>query len=86
MEQKLDPVLKKILKNGTNDILPVIVQTIDGLTDEDRQIVNTVGGRIKDDLKIINSYSADLSADAVSSIVLSPRVKMIYYDSVVQAI
>ncbi|MCE1248041.1 MAG: hypothetical protein LWY06_15475 [Firmicutes bacterium] len=84
MKQKLDPLLLDIVTQ-TGATLPLIVQTVDGLKDEDRAKVNQLGGKIKDDLYIINAFSAEMSTDAVLEMIKSERVVRIYYDAEVRA-
>lgn len=83
--QKLDPSLREILSQGTAERLSVIVQTVDGLKDDDRKMVSGLGGRVKDDLYIINAYSAELSAKAIEMMILSERVVKIFHDAEVRA-
>lgn len=83
--EKLDPALLEIIRSRSSEQVPVIVQTIDGLKDDDRRVVDTLGGRIKDDLYIINAFSADMTVAAITSLILSPRVVRIYYDAPVKA-
>ena len=85
-EEKLDPILKENLQKSPAQVLPVIIQTTDGLKEEDKEILRTLGGKLKDDLYIINAFSAELPAKALASLVLSPRVTRIYYDAEIQAI
>lgn len=84
--QKLDPALRQLLEQGEADNIPVIVQTVDGLKDDDRRMVEALKGRVKDDLYIINAFSAALSSRAIESLILSPRVVKIYYDAEVRAV
>ncbi|MFP4496952.1 MAG: hypothetical protein ACLFQV_01975 [Vulcanimicrobiota bacterium] len=84
-EKKLDPILKDIV-NQNPATVPVIIQTVDGLKDEDRKKVNELGGKIKDDLYIINAFSADMSSDAVLKLIQSPRIVKVYYDAEVRAV
>ena len=83
--RKLDPALRAILDQGTLERVPVIVQTVDGLKDDDRRMVESLGGRVKDDLYIINAYSAELSAKAIEMMILSDRVLKIFHDAEVRA-
>ncbi|MCL5035879.1 MAG: hypothetical protein M1269_02065 [Chloroflexi bacterium] len=86
IKQKLDPILQSLVENEDDQVLPLIIQTLDGLKDEDRQVVQSLGGKVKDDLYIINAFSADLPSKALSSLVLSPRITRVYYDAHVEAI
>jgi len=86
LKEKLDPTLIEFVTKGEKRVVPIIVQTEDGLKNEDRQIMATLGGKVKDDLYIINAFSADLNASALSSLILSPRIKRIFYDAEVRAV
>ena len=85
MEEKLDPILLDIV-NQNPATIPIIIQTIDGLKDEDRKRVEELGGKVKDDLYIINAFSAEMSSDAVVSLIESPRITRVYYDAEVRAV
>lgn len=82
---KLDPALQKIVRDQSSGDIPVIVQTVDGLKDDDRRVVEALGGKVKDDLYIINAFSAEMTVGAIESLVLSPRVLKIFYDAPVKA-
>lgn len=83
LREKLDPRLLDMV--GRPDEAPpsisVIVQTVDGLKDDDRQVIQALGGRIKDDLHIIHAFSADIAVPALSSLALSPRVTRVHLDA-----
>jgi hypothetical protein len=85
MHSKYDETLQAILVKGEEKILPVIVQTVDGLKKEDEQTVKSLGGTIKKNLYIVNAFSADLPAKAIPILALNPRVTKIYYDAKIQA-
>lgn len=79
--QKLDPALRAMLDDPTApELLTVIVQTVDGLKEDDRKLINTLRGMVKDDLYIINAFSADVPRSALSSLILAPRVVKVYND------
>ena len=80
-EQKLDVGLRALVRQQTSEKLAVIVQTVDGLKDDDRRVVQALGGRVKDDLYIINAFSAELTVEAIQSLIMSPRVVRIYHDA-----
>ncbi|MDQ7821795.1 MAG: hypothetical protein RDV48_03265 [Candidatus Eremiobacteraeota bacterium] len=86
MKEKLDPDLYRKLKDDCAEPVQVIVQTQDGLKEDDRKIMKTLGGKIKDDLYIINAFSAELPCMALKSLILSPRVVRVYFDAQVRAI
>ncbi|MBM3462372.1 MAG: hypothetical protein FJX76_09745 [Armatimonadetes bacterium] len=83
--EKLDPALRDMVAQQTSESIPVIVQTVDGLKEDDRRIVEMLGGKVKDDLYIINAFSADLTVPAIQGLVMSPRVTKIYFDAPVKA-
>jgi hypothetical protein len=83
-QEKLDPPLRELVRQQSSERIPVIVQTIDGLKDDDRLVVERLGGKVKDDLYIINAFSAELGVGAIESLVLSPRVTKIYFDAPVR--
>ncbi|MEW6282792.1 MAG: hypothetical protein AB1758_29545 [Candidatus Eremiobacterota bacterium] len=80
--QKLDPPLRELLEDPyAPEILQVIVQTVDGLKDEDRRTLTTLRGTVKDDLYIINAFSADIPRGALETLILAPRVVKVYHDA-----
>lgn len=85
MNNKLDPELVSKLKDDNLEPLKVIVQTEDGLTSADTSLIKTLGGKIKDDLYIINAFSADIPAEGLKKLILSPRVVRIFNDGKVGA-
>jgi len=86
-KEKLDRDLYMKVQDDDPGPLEVIIQTTDGLKDDDKRLLNTVGGKLKDNLYIINAFSADLpSCAALRKLILSPRIVKVYYDSQVRAI
>ncbi|MGM9993093.1 MAG: hypothetical protein ACI376_09685 [Candidatus Bruticola sp.] len=81
INQKLDGELRSAVSRGGSEVLHVIVQTKDGLKDEDRRLVSSLGGTVKDDLYIINAFSADLTPKAVEMMILSDRIVRIFSDA-----
>ncbi len=77
-EGKLDRYLVEFL--SLLKATRIIVQTVDGLKDEDRKKVEELGGKVKDDLQIINSYLATLPLGKVEELARFPRVIRIWYD------
>lgn len=84
-EQKLDSGLRALVRQQTSEKVAVIVQTVDGLKDDDRRVVQALGGRVKDDLYIINAFSAEMGVEAIQSLIMSPRVVKIYHDAAIKA-
>lgn len=81
-EEKLDPHLQKMVRDHQlPDSLPVIIQTVDGLKDEDRNILATLKGTFKDDLWLIRAFSADIPGSSLEKLILSPRVVKVYHDA-----
>jgi len=86
-KEKLDRDLFLKIREDEPGPLEVIIQTTDGLKDDDKRLLNTVGGKLKDNLYIINAFSADIpSCAALKKMILSPRIVKVYYDSQVRAI
>lgn len=83
LREKLDPRLVEMVRHPESapPTVSVIVQTPDGLKDDDHRVLQTLGGRVKDDLHIINAFSADISLAALEALVLSPRVLRVHYDA-----
>lgn len=86
LHEKLDPILRNIVAQKNMKVVPVIIQTADGLTDQDRKTVASLGGTIKDDLYIISAYSAELPVEAVATLAAALRIRKIYFDAEVRAI
>ncbi len=82
-EEKLDPSLRKIMEEnpGYDISVAVIVQTVDGLKDEDQEMLKNLKGTFKDDLWLIKAYSAELPSSSLSMLALSPRVVKVYHDA-----
>ncbi|MDQ6868696.1 MAG: hypothetical protein M3178_09930 [Pseudomonadota bacterium] len=59
---------------------PIIVQTRDGLTDEDAAMIHAYGGVIKANLSIVNAYSASLPLARLGELAAWDRVTQISYD------
>ncbi|HBM96790.1 TPA: hypothetical protein DD394_04650 [bacterium UBP9_UBA11836] len=81
INQKLDGALRSALSAGGSEPLQVIVQTKDGLKEEDERLVTSLGGRVKDNLYIINAFSADLTPKAIEMMILSDRIVRIFSDA-----
>lgn len=86
MKEKLDPEVYRKVQEETSEPISVIIQTQDGLKEEDKKLMKTLGGKVKDDLYIINAFSADITCNALKSLILSPRVVRVYIDAKVSAI
>lgn len=83
---KMDGDLIKLLDENPYEQLSVIVQTEDGLTDDDKSLVKRLGGTVKDNLYIINAFSADIPAEGLKKMILSPRVLKVFNDGKVRSI
>ena len=86
LKEKLDPRLYELVREESSDIVKVIIQTLDGLKDDDKKLLEKLGGKIRDNLYIINAFSAEIPLNAIKTLILSPRVKKLYYDAEVRAI
>lgn len=81
---KLDEKLLRFLSSTPKPALvSVIIQTLNGLKEEDKGLIYSRGGEITENLRIINSYTAQLPADlaVVESIAIEPRVTHIWLHS-----
>lgn len=87
MRSKVDPeIIQKMQLGNDYEMIKVIIQTEDGLTDVDTRLVTSLGGKIKDNLYVINAYSADVTPKVIRNLVLSPRVLKIFNDNPVFAL
>jgi len=77
-EEKFDRYLIELL--SFIEQTSIIVQTIDGLKEEDRVKVEELGGKVKNNLGIINSYSAILPLNRIEGLAEFSRVVHIWYD------
>lgn len=85
IKRKLDPLLQDIV-TASESTLPIIIQTKDGLKDEDRKQVDRLGGKVKDDLYIINAFSADMPSEGILKMISQSRILKMYYDAEVRAV
>ncbi len=85
IREKLDSDLAQKLREENYEPLKVIIQTEDGLKDADKTLMKSLGGKIKDDLYIINAFSAEITAEALRKLILSPRILKVFNDGKVQA-
>jgi hypothetical protein len=83
LKQKMDPILFDIVTQNSLKI-SVIIQTPDGLKNEDRSLVEKLGGKIKHDLYIINAFSADIMSEGLIELAENPRITRIYLDAEVR--
>ena len=79
--KKLEGSIRRAIDNGSTNPMKVIVQTKDGLKEEDQRLVSSLGGKIIDNLWIINAYSAELTPKAIEMMILSDRIVRIFPDS-----
>lgn len=80
-ESKLDNYLTELL--SFIDSTPILVQTIDGLKEEDEVKIEELGGMIPDNLRILatsQDYVAKLPLDKMKELAEFSRVKRIWYD------
>ncbi len=79
LNKKCSPqILELIRDQALPDPLDLIIQTVDGLKDADRQTMEILGGEIVDDLWIIKGFSAKIPAKGLEMLVLSDRVTLIH--------
>ena len=83
--QKLEGGLRSIVAGGSTQPIEVIIQTKDGLKEEDKRLVESLGGKVKDNLYIINAFSADISPKSIQMLILSDRIVRIFADSVIHS-
>lgn len=86
IKEKTDPALIEMLEKDPKEVVPVIIQTTDGLKKEDQKNLETLGGKLKDDLHIIDAFSADIPLSSLKLLALNTRVVRIFHDAQVQAI
>jgi len=80
-ESKLDNYLAELL--SFIDSTPILVQTIDGLKEEDEVKIEELGGMIPDNLRILatsQDYVATLPLDKIKKLAEFSRVKRMWYD------
>lgn len=80
-ESKLDNYLTELL--SFIDSTPILVQTIDGLKEEDEVKIEELGGMIPDNLRILatsQDYVATLPLDKIKKLAEFSRVKRVWYD------
>ncbi len=79
--EKLDPSLREILREAIPpDTVNVIIQTVDGLKDSDKDMLSTLRGTFKDDLWLIKAFSAEIPTASLETLILSPRVTKVFLD------
>jgi hypothetical protein len=79
---KFDRYLIKLI--SFSESVPIIVQTINGLKEEDRAKIGELGGKIKDDSRATNPYSATLPLGKIEELAEFHRVTSIRYDQLWQ--
>jgi hypothetical protein len=67
-----------------SESVPIIVQTINGLKEEDRAKIDELGGKIKDDPRATNPYSAILPLGKIEALAEFHRVTSIRYEQLWQ--
>lgn len=81
--KKISQELQQKGAKSSNQLLPVIVQTTDGLSDKHRGAVQRKGGSIKKELSIIKGFSAKLPFSAIEELAASEDIKFISCDGTV---
>jgi hypothetical protein len=79
---KLDRYLTNLI--FLSESVPIIVQTINGLKEEDRAKIDEIGGKIKDDPRTTNHYSATLPLGKIEALAEFHRVTSIGYEQLWQ--
>jgi hypothetical protein len=79
---KFDKYLIKLI--SLSESVPIIVQTINGLKEEDRAKMDELGGKIKDDPRATNPYSATLPLGKIEALAEFHRVTSIRYEQLWQ--
>ena len=78
---KISPDLEGKIKGDFTSLIPVIVQTQQGLQEKHKVRLKNLGGNIKDDLSVIKGFSADIPASAVEDLAKDDDVTQISYDA-----
>ena len=79
--EKISAELTGKIKDNPNSIIPVIIQTQQGLQEKHKTWVQQNGGQIKHNLSIIKGFSADLPAAAIDKMAQDNDVIKITYDA-----
>ncbi len=79
--EKVTSELASKINNNTKQLIPVIVQTQQGLKEKHKTLIVNSGGKIKYDLSLIKGFSADLSASAIEELSKEDDVIGISYDA-----
>ena len=80
-DEKISVELVRRSQENPNSVIPVIVQTENGLKDKQRVIVGKSGGTIKHDLPLIKGFSANLPVSVLKELAEDDEVTRISYDS-----
>jgi len=83
---KLTPEVQQIVSGSREKLVPVIIQTKQGLTKKHQNLVSQQGGKVKRNLNIIKSFSAELPAKAIEALAKQDDVLHISYDGRVEAV
>ncbi|GAB4274035.1 S8 family peptidase [Thermincola ferriacetica] len=83
--EKISADLASKIKNNSNSIVPIIVQTKQGLQEQHKTRIQQSGGKLKHDLSLIKGFSADLPASAIEEMSKDEDVVQISYDTEVRA-
>ncbi len=79
MTKKCSPQLIDLIRDqALPDPLELIVQTVDGLKDADREMIDILSGEVVDDLWIIKGFSVKIPARGLEMLVLSDRVTLVH--------
>ena len=78
---KISPELEGKIKGDFTSLIPVIIQTQQGLQEKHKVRLKNFGGNVKDDLSFIKGFSADIPASAVEDLAKYDDVTQISYDT-----
>lgn len=84
-QEKITTELANKIKNGSNSLIPVIVQTKHGMQEKHKNFVQQSEGKLKHDFSLIRGFSADLPASVIEEHSKDEDVVRITYDSEVYA-
>ncbi len=79
--EKITSELASKINNKSKQLIPIIVQTQQGLKEKHKTLIVNSGGKIKYDLSMIEGFSADLSASAIEELSKDDDVVGIFYDA-----
>ncbi len=79
--EKISADLAAKIKAGPSSVIPVIVQTRQGIQERHKTRVEQDGGKLKDELALIKGFAADLPAPAIQELARDEDIVRISYDA-----